>query len=91
VKPVSLSILWQMPKPVWRPRATKFHLAVVDIMLPNKDGWRVVAEVRRDGLRMPILFLFARDGVRNKALKRHEKFDDFPHALKLPALVFFLL
>ena len=28
-------------------RATKFDLLIVDIMLPNKDGWQVVAELRR--------------------------------------------
>ena len=26
-------------------------------MLPTKDGWQVVAELRRGGVRMPILFL----------------------------------
>src|SRR5207249_9324841 len=35
------------------------------------------------GFRAPILFLTARDTVRNKALKHHEKFDDLPHAPKL--------
>ena len=29
-------------------RATKFDLLIVDIMLPNKDGWDVVAELRRE-------------------------------------------
>src|SRR5206468_6414722 len=45
-------------------RATKFDLLIVDIMLPNKDGWEVVAGLRRDGARTPILFLTARDSVR---------------------------
>ena len=31
-------------------RATKFDLLIVDIMLPHKDGWDVVAELRRDGV-----------------------------------------
>jgi DNA-binding response OmpR family regulator len=59
-------------------------------MLRNKDGWQVVAELRHDGLRTPILFLTVRGGVRDKALKHHEKFDDFSHALKLLALAWFL-
>src|SRR5437899_4102176 len=47
-------------------RATKFDLLIVDIMLPKKDGWQVVAELRREGVRTPILFLTARDSVRDR-------------------------
>jgi two-component system copper resistance phosphate regulon response regulator CusR len=47
-------------------RAIRFDLLIVDVMLPNKDGWEVVAELRRDGIRTPILFLTARDGVRDR-------------------------
>src|SRR6266480_3899345 len=32
-------------------RATTFDLLIVDIMLPHKDGWDVVADLRRDGVR----------------------------------------
>src|SRR5258707_12450956 len=45
-------------------RATKFDLLIVDIMLPHKDGWDVVAELRRDEVRTPILFLTPRDTLR---------------------------
>ena len=38
-------------------RATKFDLLIVDIMLPHKDGWDVVAELRRDGVRTRFSFL----------------------------------
>jgi two-component system copper resistance phosphate regulon response regulator CusR len=48
-----------------RARATRFDLLIVDVMLPNKDGWEVVAHLRRDGIRTPILFLTARDSVRD--------------------------
>ncbi len=44
-------------------RASKFDLLIVDIMLPHKDGWELVAELRRDRVRTPILFLTARDSV----------------------------
>ncbi len=49
-----------------RARATRFDLLIVDVMLPNKDGWEVVAHLRRDGIRTPILFLTARDSVRDR-------------------------
>jgi len=47
-------------------RGTRFDLLIVDVMLPNKDGWDVVAELRRDRMRTPILFLTARDSVRDR-------------------------
>src|ERR1043165_2509951 len=50
-------------------RAKKFDLLIVDVMLPNKDGWAVVAELRKSGMRTPILFLTARDRVRVKGLE----------------------
>src|SRR5256886_6703049 len=46
--------------------AKKFDLLIVDVMLPKKDGWQVVSELRRDGIRTPILFLTARDSVRDR-------------------------
>src|SRR5256886_10573283 len=47
-------------------RAKKFDLLIVDITLPHKDGWELVAELRRDRVRTPILFLTARDSVRDR-------------------------
>jgi two-component system copper resistance phosphate regulon response regulator CusR len=47
-------------------RATPFDLLVVDVMLPRKDGWAVVTELRDDGVLTPILFLTARDTVRDR-------------------------
>jgi two-component system copper resistance phosphate regulon response regulator CusR len=60
-----------------RARATKFNLLIVDVMLPNKDGWEVVAELRRDGIRTPILFLTARDSVRDRVKGLELGADDY--------------
>ena len=38
-------------------RAAKFDLLIVDVMLPNKDGWEVVAELRRNGFARRFFFL----------------------------------
>jgi len=57
--------------------ATKFDLLIVDIMLPHKDGWEVVAELRRDGVRTPILFLTARDSVRDRVKGLELGADDY--------------
>ena len=58
-------------------RAIRFDLLIVDIMLPNKDGWEVVAELRRDGMRTPILFLTARDGLRDRVKGLELGADDY--------------
>jgi two-component system, OmpR family, copper resistance phosphate regulon response regulator CusR len=58
-------------------RATKFDLLIVDIMLPHKDGWDVVAELRRDESRTPILFLTARDSVRDRVKGLELGADDY--------------
>jgi two-component system copper resistance phosphate regulon response regulator CusR len=58
-------------------RAANFDLLVVDVMLPKKDGWEVVADLRRDGMRTPILFLTARDSVRDRVKGLELGADDY--------------
>ena len=58
-------------------RANKFDLLIVDVMLPQKDGWDVVAELRRDEVRTPILFLTARDSVRDRVKGLELGADDY--------------
>jgi two-component system copper resistance phosphate regulon response regulator CusR len=58
-------------------RASKFDLLIVDIMLPHKDGWELVAELRGDGVRTPILFLTARDSVRDRVKGLELGADDY--------------
>ncbi len=41
-------------------------LIVLDIMLPDLDGLEVTRRLRADGIRVPVLFLTARDGVEDK-------------------------
>ncbi len=58
-------------------RTRKFDLLIVDVMLPKKDGWAVVAELRKNGLRTPILFLTARDSVRDRVKGLELGADDY--------------
>src|SRR2546423_14988205 len=58
-------------------RAKKFDLLIVDVMLPNKDGWAVVAELRKSGMRTPILFLTARDSLRDRVKSLELGADDY--------------
>jgi two-component system, OmpR family, response regulator len=46
--------------------ATKPDLIVLDVMLPDLDGFEVCRRLRSDGVRVPVLFLTARDGTEDK-------------------------
>jgi two-component system copper resistance phosphate regulon response regulator CusR len=58
-------------------RRSKFDLLIVDVMLPNKNGWEVVEELRGEGVRTPILFLTARDSVRDRVKGLELGADDY--------------
>jgi two-component system, OmpR family, copper resistance phosphate regulon response regulator CusR len=60
-----------------RARAIGFDLLIVDVMLPHKDGWNVVAELRRNGIHTPILFVTARDSVRDRVKGLELGADDY--------------
>ncbi|MDA8286997.1 MAG: response regulator transcription factor [Actinomycetota bacterium] len=42
------------------------HLLVLDVMLPDLDGFEVARRLRQEGRRIPILFLTARDATEDK-------------------------
>ena len=44
-------------------KSISFDLIILDVMLPGRDGWQVVTELRRTGQQTPILFLTARDAI----------------------------
>jgi two-component system OmpR family response regulator len=46
--------------------ALRPHLIVLDVMLPDLDGFEVQRRLGADGLRVPILFLTARDATEDK-------------------------
>jgi two-component system, OmpR family, copper resistance phosphate regulon response regulator CusR len=43
-----------------------YTLIVLDVMMPDKDGWSVIHDLRRSGRETPVLFLTARDTVDDK-------------------------
>jgi two-component system, OmpR family, copper resistance phosphate regulon response regulator CusR len=55
----------------------RFDVAIVDVMLPGKDGWSVVAEMRQAGLQTPIIFLTARDSVQERVRGLELGADDY--------------
>jgi two-component system OmpR family response regulator len=44
---------------------TTFDLVILDVMLPDLDGFEVTRRMRADGLRVPVLFLTARNEVQD--------------------------
>jgi len=44
-------------------RNSEYDLLILDVMLPGRDGWSVMTELRRAGKETPVLFLTARDSV----------------------------
>ena len=60
-----------------RARTAPYDLLIVDVMLPKKDGWSLVAELRGTGVNTPILFLTARDSVRDRVKGLELGADDY--------------
>ncbi len=58
-------------------RGNPFDLILLDVMLPGKDGFEVCRELRRSGLRMPIILLTARTQEAEKVLGLDLGADDY--------------
>ncbi len=54
-----------------------YELIILDVMLPGRDGWSVVTDLRRRGVVTPILFLTARDAVRDRVKGLELGADDY--------------
>ena len=54
-----------------------YDLVVLDVMLPGIDGWQVLRDMRAAGLRMPVLFLNARDQVEDRVKGLESGADDY--------------
>ena len=52
-------------------------LLILDAMLPQRDGWSVLTEVRRRGKSLPVLFLTARDAVADRVRGLELGADDY--------------
>ena len=54
-----------------------YDLIVLDVMLPEPDGWAVLDAIRRAGKQTPILFLTARDSVPDRVKGLEQGADDY--------------
>ena len=46
--------------------AQQFDLAIMDVMLPDHDGFEILSTIRRRGIKTPVLLLTSRDGVEDR-------------------------
>lgn len=58
-------------------RSAHYDLVVLDVMLPGRDGWSVLSELRRSGNQTPVLFLTARDAVPDRVKGLQLGADDY--------------
>jgi two-component system copper resistance phosphate regulon response regulator CusR len=54
-----------------------YDLMILDVNLPGKDGWSILEEARREGVRAPVLFLSARDLVADRVKGLELGADDY--------------
>ena len=55
----------------------RYELIILDVMIPLRDGWSVIAELRRRGILTPVLFLTARDAVHDRVKGLELGADDY--------------
>ncbi len=58
-------------------RTGEYDLIILDVMLPERDGWSVISELRRVGKQTPVLFLTARDAVQDRVKGLELGADDY--------------
>lgn len=54
-----------------------FDLIILDIMLPGRDGIEILQTLRRQGTRIPVLLLTAKDGIEDRVLGLDAGADDY--------------
>jgi two-component system copper resistance phosphate regulon response regulator CusR len=58
-------------------RRADYDLIILDVMLPGRDGWSVMSELRKSGKQTPVLFLTARDTVDDRVKGLELGADDY--------------
>jgi len=54
-----------------------YDLTILDVMLPDVDGWRILQSLRETGTQVPVLFLTARDSVDDRVKGLELGADDY--------------
>lgn len=62
---------------LFRALEIEYDLLVLDAMLPGRDGWSVLSELRGRGRAVPVLFLTARDAIADRVRGLELGADDY--------------
>jgi two-component system, OmpR family, copper resistance phosphate regulon response regulator CusR len=54
-----------------------YDLVILDVLLPERDGWSILSSLRTAGRSQPVLFLTARDGVEDRVKGLELGADDY--------------
>jgi DNA-binding response OmpR family regulator len=54
-----------------------YDCVVLDVMLPGKDGWTILQQIRRQGSNVPVLMLTARDAIDDRVKGLNLGADDY--------------
>lgn len=54
-----------------------YDCAVLDVMLPSKNGWAILETLRREGNKTPVLFLTAKDAIEDRVKGLNLGADDY--------------
>jgi two-component system, OmpR family, copper resistance phosphate regulon response regulator CusR len=57
--------------------SAEYDLIILDVMLPERDGWSILGEIRRSGRQTPVLFLTARDSLQDRVKGLNLGADDY--------------
>jgi two-component system, OmpR family, copper resistance phosphate regulon response regulator CusR len=58
-------------------RTGDYDLVILDVMLPMRDGWSVITEMRRGDKQTPVLFVTARDSIQDRVKGLELGADDY--------------
>lgn len=58
-------------------RTRSYDVMILDVMLPGRDGWSIIVELRRADIVTPVLFLTARDAVHDRVKGLELGADDY--------------
>ena len=62
---------------LWQADAVAYDVIVLDLMIPEVDGWEVIRRLRSGGNRSPVLVLTARDATSDKVRALDSGADDY--------------
>jgi two-component system OmpR family response regulator len=62
---------------LWMVRAARYDVMVLDVMLPDMDGFETCRRLRGDGVWLPIIMVTARDGVEDRVHGLDSGADDY--------------